>query len=122
MSVSKDSEFVHKAWHDASPSVNGVGFPMLSDASGKICKMFGTYIEEGGSEGLSLRGTFLIDPDGILRTMEVHSNSIGRSALELVRKVEAAKFVRENDGEVCPASWQPNKETIKVDVGLVGKI
>jgi peroxiredoxin (alkyl hydroperoxide reductase subunit C) len=73
-------------------------------------------------EGLSLRGTFIIDPDGILKSMEMNDNSIGRSAKDLVRKIKAAKFVRENGGEVCPASWEPGKETLKPGLDLVGKL
>lgn len=119
LSVSTDSEFVHKAWHDHSPAIKKVQFPMLADPSGKLSKLFGTYIEE---EGVSLRGTFIIDPDGILKAFEVHDNSIGRSANELTRKLEAAQFVREHGGEVCPASWTKGKETLKPGLDLVGKI
>ena len=90
LSVSTDTEFVHKAWHDNSETIKKVKFPMLADPTGKISKIFGTYIED---EGLSLRGTFIIDSDGILKTIEIHDNSIGRSAEELIRKIQAAKFV-----------------------------
>ena len=119
LSVSTDSEFVHKAWHDNSPAIKKVQFPMLADPTGKLAKMFGTYIEE---EGVSLRGTFIIDPDGILKAYEVHDNSIGRNAKELIRKIEAAQFVREHGGEVCPAGWTKGKNTLKPGLDLVGKI
>ena len=119
MSVSTDTVFVHKAWHDNSPSIKKIKYPMLADPTGNICKEFGTYIEE---EGLSLRGSFIIDPDGILKTMEIHDNSVGRNAKELLRKLQAAKFVRENKGMVCPASWEPGKKTLKPGLDLVGKI
>jgi len=92
---------------------------MLADPTGKLCQMFGTYDE---SDGLSLRGTFLIDPDGNLKTIEIHNNDIGRSAKELLRKVQAAKFVREHDGQVCPASWEPGSDTLTPGEDLVGKI
>ena len=92
---------------------------MAADPTGKLCKAFGTYIEE---EGLSLRGSFIIDPDGVLKAYEVHDNSIGRNAKEILRKLKAAKFVRENDGLVCPASWEPGKKTLKPGLDLVGKI
>jgi len=118
LSVSTDTEFVHKAWHDQSPAIKKVQFPMLADPAGKLCRMFGTYIED---EGLALRGTFLIDPEGSLKAFEMHDNSIGRSAKELIRKIEAAQFVREH-GEVCPASWTKGKETLKPGLDLVGKI
>lgn len=119
ISVSTDTEFVHKAWHDHSPAIKEVNFPMLADPTGKLCQMFGTYIEE---EGVSLRGTFIIDPDGILKTVEIHDNSIGRSADELIRKIQAAQFVREHGGEVCPANWRPGSKTLKPGLDLVGKI
>lgn len=122
MSVSTDTAFVHKAWHDASPAIAKISFPMLADPSGNLCRYFSTYIEEGDDAGLSLRGTFIIDPDGVLKTIEIHDNSIGRSAKELVRKLQAAVFVREHKGQVCPASWEPGKDTLTPGVDLVGKI
>ena len=119
LSVSTDTVFVHKAWHDVSPAIKKIKFPMLADPTGNICREFGTYIE---TDGLSLRGTFIIDPDGVLKSADIHDNSIGRSAKEILRRVQAAKFVRENKGEVCPASWEPGKKTLKPGLDLVGKI
>ncbi len=119
MSISTDTAFSHKAWHDSSPAISKIHYPMLADPTGQVAKMFGTYIEE---EGLSLRGTFIIDPDGVLKTIEIHDNNIGRSAKEMVRKLEAAKFVREHDGNVCPASWEPGKDTLTPGINLIGKI
>ena len=119
LSVSTDTVFVHKAWHDQSPAIKKVQYPMLADPTGRLCREFGTYLEE---EGLSLRGSFIIDPDGILTAFEIHDNSIGRSAKELLRKLQAAVFVRENQGQVCPASWEPGEETLTPGLDLVGKI
>ncbi|MEM4357961.1 MAG: alkyl hydroperoxide reductase subunit C [Candidatus Pacearchaeota archaeon] len=119
ISVSTDTVFVHKAWHDNSPSIKKIKFPMVADPTGKLCRAFGTYIED---QGLSLRGSFIIDPDGILKAFEMHDNSIGRSAEELLRKLKAAQYVREHKGEVCPASWKPGKKTLKPSLELVGKI
>ncbi len=119
LSVSTDTVYVHKAWHDASPAIKKIHYPMVADPSGKLCREFGTYMEE---VGLSLRGTFIIDPDGVLKMMDIHDNSIGRSAKEILRRVQAAKFVREHKGEVCPASWEPGKKTLKPGLDLVGKI
>ena len=119
LSVSVDTVFVHKAWHDVSPAIKKIKYPMLADPGGKICRQFGTYID---AEGLSLRGTFIIDPDGVLKCADIHDNSIGRSAKEILRRLQAAKFVRENKGEVCPASWEPGKKTLKPGLDLVGKI
>lgn len=119
LSVSTDTPFVHKAWHDASETIKKVKFPMVADPSHEISWKYDTLIEE---EGVALRGSFLIDPEGILKASEIHDNSIGRSADELLRKLEAAKFVEEHGGEVCPASWEPGKETLKPGLDLVGKI
>ena len=119
ISVSTDTVFAHKAWHDASGTIKKIKFPMFADPTGEICRAFGTYIEE---EGLSLRGSFIINPDGLLKAFELHDNSIGRSADELVRKLKAAQYVQEHKGEVCPANWQPGKKTLKPGLDLVGKI
>ncbi len=119
ISISTDTSFAHKAWHDQSPAIKKITYPMIADPTGNICRAFGTYIE---SEGLSLRGSFIINPDGILKAFEMHDNSIGRSAKELLRKLLAAKFVSENKGLVCPASWEPGKKTLRPGLDLVGKI
>ncbi|MCX6755439.1 MAG: alkyl hydroperoxide reductase subunit C [Candidatus Nomurabacteria bacterium] len=119
MSISTDTAFAHKAWHDSSPAISKIQYPMLADPTGNIARTFGTYIE---NEGLSLRGTFIVDPDGVLKTIEIHDNNIGRSAKEMLRKLEAAKFTREHSGNVCPASWEPGEETLKPGVDLIGKI
>lgn len=119
LSVSTDTHFVHKAWHDATPTIGKIKFPMLADPTGRMSRDFGVYIE---SEGLALRGTFIIDPDGMVKTMEVHDNSIGRSTAETLRKLQAAKFVREHGGEVCPMNWKPGEKTLKPELELVGKI
>jgi len=118
-SVSTDTPYVHKAWHDDSNTIKKINYPMLSDPSGKMCKDYGTYIEE---EGLSVRATFIIDPDGIIKAYDIHDNSIGRSADEIIRKLKAVQFVRENGEQVCPANWAPGKETLKPSLDLVGKI
>lgn len=119
MSVSTDTVFTHKAWHDLSPIIKTITFPMLADPAGKLARSLGVYAED---DGLAVRGTFIFDPDGVLKTMEIHDNSIGRSADELLRKLQAAKFVREHGGEVCPANWHPGGQTLKAGLDLVGKI
>lgn len=119
ISVSTDTVYAHKSWHDSSPAVNKVKFPMMADPTGRLCREFKTYIEE---EGMSLRATFIIDPNGILKSMEIHDNSIGRSTAEILRKLQAAKFVREHKGQVCPVSWQPGEKILKPGLKLVGKI
>jgi peroxiredoxin (alkyl hydroperoxide reductase subunit C) len=122
LSVSTDTVFVHKAWHDNSEAIKKVKYPMVADPAGELSKLFGTYITSGGDAGLSLRGSFIIDPDGVLKALEIHDNSVGRSAKELLRKLRAAKFVREHGGQVCPASWEPGSDTLKPGMDLVGKI
>lgn len=119
ISVSTDTVFVHKAWHDFSPAIKQITYPMAADPTAKLAKAFGVYIPE---EGLSLRGTFIIDTDGILQSIEINSNSIGRNAKETLRKLEAAIFVKEHPGQVCPASWKKGEKTLQPGIDLVGKI
>lgn len=118
-SVSTDTHFTHKAWHDASDTIKKINFPMLGDPTGTITRGFDVMIEE---EGLALRGTFVADPEGKIKVAEVHDLGIGRSAADLVRKVQAAQYVANNDGQVCPAKWKPGEETLKPSLDLVGKI
>lgn len=118
-SVSTDTVYVHKAWKDASPSIQKITFPMVADPTGDLSMMFNTYIPE---EGLSLRGTFIINPENKIVSAEINDNGIGRSAKELLRKLKAAKFVAEHGGQVCPASWEPGDNTLEPGMDLVGKI
>lgn len=117
-SVSTDTHFVHKAWHDTSERIKKIEFPMVADPTGRISREFEVLVEE---EGLALRGSFVINPEGRIVAYEVHDMGIGREASELLRKLQAAKFVAEH-GEVCPAKWQPGSETIKPSIDLVGKL
>lgn len=119
LSVSTDSVFVHKAWHDTSPAIKKIQYPMVADPTGRLSREFGSYLED---DGVALRGSFLIDPEGVLKVAEIHDNSIGRNAHELLRKLQAAVHVREGKGEVCPASWKPGEKTLKPGLDLVGKI
>jgi NADH-dependent peroxiredoxin subunit C len=118
-SVSEDTHFVHKAWADTTETIGKIQYPMLGDPTGKLARMFEVLIEE---EGLALRGTFIVDPDGVIQAYEVHQNGIGRNAEELLRKVQAAQFVREHGDEVCPANWTPGDETLTPSLDLVGKL
>lgn len=119
ISVSTDTAFVHKAWHDNSETIKKIKFPMLADPARRVCQSYWTLIED---EGLSLRATYFIDPEGIIKAFEFHDNDIGRSANELIRKLQAAKFVAENKGQVCPMNWEPGEKTLKPGLNLVGKI
>lgn len=118
-SVSTDTHFTHKAWHDTSETIAKIKYPMLGDPAGVLARGFDVMIEE---DGLALRGTFVADPSGTIKVAEIHDLGIGRSAEELVRKVKAAQYVAANDGEVCPAKWQPGEATLKPGLDLVGKI
>ena len=118
-SVSTDTHFTHKAWHDSSEAIGKVTYPMIGDPTGRITRGFNVMIEEAG---LAERGTFLVDPDGLIQVAEIHAGGIGRSAKDMLRKVKAAQYVRENDGEVCPAAWEAGQATLKPSLDLVGKI
>lgn len=118
-SVSCDSHFVHKAWADTSESIAKINYPMLSDPTGLLARAFGVMIEE---DGMAYRGTFVVNPEGLVKLAEIQDNSIGRNADELLRKVKAAQFVASHDGEVCPAKWSEGAETLKPSIDLVGKI
>ena len=118
-SVSCDTHFVHKAWHDTSERIKNLQYTMLADPLAVLSRGFGVYKED---EGLSYRGTFLVNPEGQIKIAEVQDNSIGRNAEELVRKVAAAQFVASHYGEVCPAKWKKGKDTLKPSIDLVGKL
>ena len=118
-SVSVDSEFVHKAWADASPSIGKIQYPMIADQKHELADFFGVFDE---SSARAYRGTFVVDPQGIVQTAEIHNMGIGRSADELVRKVQAAQFVAQHGDQVCPARWKPGADTLKPGLDLVGKL
>jgi NADH-dependent peroxiredoxin subunit C len=118
-SVSTDTHFTHKAWHDTSDTIKKITYPMLGDPTGAITRNFGVMIEE---EGLALRGTFVINPEGVIKVAEIHDLGIGRDASELLRKVKAAQYVASHPGEVCPAKWQEGDATLAPSLDLVGKI
>ena len=117
--VSTDTHFTHKAWHDTSDTIKKVQYPLVGDPTATLARNFGVLIEE---EGLALRGSFLIDPQGKIKVEEIHDLGIGRDARDLLRKVQAAQYVASHPGEVCPASWKPGATTLKPSLDLVGKI
>lgn len=118
-SVSMDSHFVHKAWHDSSDRINNVTYPMIGDPNGQLTKMFSLY---SPADGMAERGTIVINPEGKVASYEVVSDNIGRNAEELIRKVAASQFVYEHGDQVCPAKWKPGAETLKPTFDLVGKL
>ena len=118
-SVSTDTHFVHKAWHDASDRIKKIRYPMLADPTHAISKDFEVLIE---SDGLAERGTFIVNPQGKIVSYEVSSGNVGRNADELFRKLQACQFVYEHGDEVCPAKWQPGAQTLKPSLDLVGML
>ena len=117
--VSTDTHFVHKAWADASETIRKIKYPMIGDPTGTISRNFDVMIEE---EGLALRGTFVINPKGEIKVIEIHDLGIGRDAAELLRKVKAAQYIESHPGEVCPAKWKEGDATLKPSLDLIGKI
>jgi peroxiredoxin (alkyl hydroperoxide reductase subunit C) len=117
--VSTDTHFTHKAWHDTSETIGKISYPLVADPTGTISRNFDVLIE---AAGLADRGTFVIDPDGVIQLVEINAGGIGRNAAELLRKVKAAQYVRANPNEVCPAKWEEGEETLAPGLDLVGKI
>ena len=117
--VTTDTHFSHKVWHETSPAVGKAKFPLVGDPTHVLTNAFGVHIPE---EGLALRGTFVINPEGIIKTAEIHSNEIARDVKETLRKVKAAKYTAEHPGEVCPAKWNEGASTLTPSLDLVGKI
>lgn len=118
-SVSTDTHFVHKAWHDTSETISKIKYAMIGDPAGVLVRGLDVMRED---QGLAERATFVFDPEGTIQYYEVSSEGVGRNAEELVRKIKAAKYVAENPGEVCPAKWSAGSETISPSLDLVGKI
>ena len=117
--VTTDSHFAHKVWHETSPAVGKAKFPLIGDPAHVLTNMFGVHIPE---EGMALRGTFLINPDGVVKTAEIHDNSIARDMKETLRKLKAAQYVAKHPGQVCPAKWNEGAATLTPSLDLVGKI
>ena len=118
-SVSTDTHFVHKAWHDASERIRKIQYPMLADPTHALCRDFEVLIE---SDGLAERGSFIVNPEGKIVSYEVSAGNVGRNADELFRKLQACQFVHEHGDEVCPAKWKPGAETLKPSLDLVGML
>ena len=117
--VTTDTHFAHKVWHETSPAVGKAQFALIGDPTHALTRSFGVHIDE---EGLALRGTFIINPEGHIKTMEVHSNEIARDVKETLRKLKAVQYTAANPGQVCPAKWNDGAKTITPSLDLVGKI
>ncbi|MFD0666189.1 alkyl hydroperoxide reductase subunit C [Ramlibacter sp. MAHUQ-53] len=118
-SVSTDTHFVHKAWQDASDTIRKIQYTMIGDPTGTLTRNFECMRE---AEGLADRGTFIVDPQGVIQAVEITAEGIGRNAADLLRKVKAAQYVASHPGEVCPAKWEEGAATLKPSLDLVGKI
>ncbi|WP_163539179.1 alkyl hydroperoxide reductase subunit C [Gracilibacillus sp. YIM 98692] len=118
-SVSTDTHFTHKAWHESSDAIGKIEYTMIGDPSHQLSLNFDVLREDAG---LADRGTFIIDPEGIIQAAEINAEGIGRDASTLIKKIKAAQYVRNNPGEVCPAKWEEGGETLKPSIDLVGKI
>ena len=117
--VTTDTHFSHKVWHETSAAVGKARFPLVGDPTHTLTNMFGVHIPE---EGLALRGTFIINPEGVVKTAEIHDNAIARDVKETLRKLKAAQYTAAHPGEVCPAKWNEGSKTIAPSLDLVGKI
>ena len=117
--VTTDTHFAHKVWHETSPAVGKARFPLVGDPTHTLTHMFGVHIPE---EGLALRGTFIINPEGVIKTAEIHDNAIARDVQETLRKLKAAQYVAKHPGQVCPAKWNEGAKTLAPSIDLVGKI
>jgi len=117
--VTTDTHFSHKVWHETSPAVGKARFPLVGDPTHQLTRAFDVHID---AAGLALRGTFVINPDGVIKTMEVHDNAIARDVAETLRKLKAAQYVAAHPNEVCPAKWKEGATTLKPSLDLVGKI
>jgi peroxiredoxin (alkyl hydroperoxide reductase subunit C) len=117
--VTTDTHFAHKVWHETSPAVGKARFPLVGDPTHALTRAFGVHIEE---EGLALRGSFVINPEGVIKTAEIHDNAIARDVKETLRKLRAAQHVARNPGQVCPARWNEGAPTLTPSLDLVGKI
>ena len=118
-SVSCDTHYVHKAWHDASKTIQKIQYPMLADPTGALARSFDVMIEE---DGVAERASFIVNPEGKIVAYEVIAGNVGRNADELFRRVQASQFVAQHGDEVCPAKWKPGAETLKPSLDLVGLI
>lgn len=118
-SVSTDTHFSHKAWHDTSPAISKINYFMLGDQNHVLSTNF-DVLREG--QGLADRGTFVVDPEGVIQLVEITSEGVGRNATELLRKIKAAQYIAAHPGEVCPAKWEEGEETLAPSLDLVGKI
>ncbi|SFM87306.1 alkyl hydroperoxide reductase subunit C [Halopseudomonas yangmingensis] len=118
-SVSTDTHFTHKAWHDSSETIGKIKYTMIGDPTMQISRNFEVLRED---QGLANRGTFIVDPEGVIQAVEITAEGIGRDASDLLRKVKAAQYVAAHPGEVCPAKWKEGEATLAPSLDLVGKI
>ena len=119
IAVSTDTEWSHKVWADVSPVIQKVKYPMLADPTGEVCRAYGVYIED---LGLAQRGRFIIDPDGVLKSVEITDAPLGRNDKEVLRQIKALDYMRKNPGQACPMNWNTGSDTLTPGIDLAGKI
>ena len=119
LAISTDTKFVHEAFVKTEPLMKNVKFILGSDPTGKVCKMYDAYMED---TGLAERALYIINPDGVVVAMESSIPPVGKSTAEIMRKLEALKYVSEHPDEACPANWEPGKKTLKPGPELVGRV
>ena len=121
VTVSTDTKFVHLAWQQNEKELANVKYPMAADPTGKVARMFGVYDE---NTGLALRGTFIINPDGVLLNAETNYYNLGRNVDELMRKFKANLYMSKKQNEVCPSKWRDEGDKTLVNPGpqMVGRV
>ena len=117
--VSTDTVFTHKAWIETEELLKGLKYQLAADHNGKFSRELGIYDE---NNGMAQRAVFIVDPDGVLRAVEIVADAIGRNASEILRKLKALNFVRKNPGHVCPASWDEGAQTLQPSIKKSGKV
>ena len=117
--VTTDTHFSHKVWHETSQAVGKAKFPLVGDPTHQLTRAFDVHIDEAG---LALRGTFIVNPEGVIKTLEIHDNAIARDVTETLRKLKAAQYTAAHPNEVCPAKWNEGAKTLTPSLDLVGKI
>lgn len=119
ISVSTDTKYAHMAWRDTEKLLSSVKYLMGADPTRQVSDLFGVYDQVSG---LALRGTFIINPEGVLVSSEVNYYNVGRNAEELVRKLEANVYLMDHPQEACPAKWKRGERTLTPSSTMVGKV
>jgi len=117
--ASTDTIYSHRAWVRHEMLMKKFPYKMLADHTTRVAEMYNILDEETGIAG---RGTFIIDPNGIVKWIEVTSGPLGRNSAELIRKIEALQFMENNPGTACPAKWAIGSKTLKPSIKIAGEV